>query len=75
MQLINWGLVKHPLNWFTIALMLFLAAMAGTLALELLGVTPALAPSGDAQTGAGTGSGGTGSGITISGNPSMGGGQ
>lgn len=46
MQLVNWGLVKHPLNWFTIVLMLILAAMAGTLVLEGFGVTPSTADSG-----------------------------
>jgi len=28
MQIINWTLVKHPLNWVTIWLMLFLGGMA-----------------------------------------------
>jgi hypothetical protein len=40
MQIVNWGLVKHPLNWLTVILMLFLAAMAGTLALQGFGITP-----------------------------------
>lgn len=40
MQLVNWGLVKHPLNWFTIVVMLVLAAMAGTLVLNGLGLAP-----------------------------------
>lgn len=40
MQLINWSLVKQPLNWATIVLMLVLAAMAGTLVLQGLGIHP-----------------------------------
>lgn len=40
MTLINWGLVKHPMNWATIALMLIIAAMAGTLVLEGVGMAP-----------------------------------
>jgi hypothetical protein len=40
MQLINWPLVKSPLNWLTIILMLLIAAMAGTLVLEGLGIQP-----------------------------------
>lgn len=41
MELINWKLVKSPTNWLTIVLMLFLAAMAGTLVLHGAGFTPA----------------------------------
>jgi hypothetical protein len=40
MQLVNWGLIKHPLNWATIVLMLVIAAMAGTLVLQGVGFTP-----------------------------------
>lgn len=40
MHIVNWGLVKHPLNWLTVFLMLYLAAMAGTLVLEGFGITP-----------------------------------
>jgi hypothetical protein len=46
MQIVNWGLLKHPLNWFTIILMLIIAAMAGTLVLTAFGVTPATPASG-----------------------------
>jgi hypothetical protein len=28
MQVINWGLMKHPLNWFTIILMVLIAGAA-----------------------------------------------
>jgi hypothetical protein len=45
MQLINFTLVKHPMNWLTIILMLFIAAIGGTLILEAIGVTPATASS------------------------------
>lgn len=41
MQIINWGIVKHPLNWATVFLMLVIAAMAGTLVLQGLGLAPA----------------------------------
>lgn len=40
MQLVNWKLVSHPLNWLTIGLMLLLAAMVGTLALQGVGINP-----------------------------------
>lgn len=40
MNIVNWGLLKHPLNWLTVVLMLFLAAMAGTLVLQGFGIEP-----------------------------------
>lgn len=40
MQIVNWGLLKHPLNWLVVFLMLFLAAMAGTLVLQGFGIEP-----------------------------------
>jgi hypothetical protein len=43
MQLVNWSLVRQPLNWATIVLMLVIAAMAGTLILHGAGFTPATA--------------------------------
>lgn len=43
-MLINWKLMSHPMNWITIGLMLFLAAIAGTLALQGLGINPSTAP-------------------------------
>lgn len=39
-MIVNLGLLKHPLNWFTVVLMLILAAMAGTLVLEGFGIQP-----------------------------------
>jgi hypothetical protein len=32
---INWGIVKHPMNWITIFLMVFLAFIGFDLALKL----------------------------------------
>lgn len=46
MQLINWNLAKQPVNWLTIALMLFIAAMGGHLVLSYFGVEPATDDSG-----------------------------
>lgn len=46
MQLINLSLAKQPVNWLTIALMLFIAAMGGHLLLSFFGVEPATADSG-----------------------------
>lgn len=40
MQILNMTLVKHPMNWLTIIFMLFVAAVAGTLILEALGIRP-----------------------------------
>lgn len=41
MQIVNFSLMKNPLNWLTVILMLYLAAIAGTLILEGLGIRPA----------------------------------
>jgi hypothetical protein len=41
MQIVNYSLVKHPMNWFTVVFMLLLAAMLGTLAMQGLGFMPA----------------------------------
>lgn len=43
MQIVNWKLISHPINWLTVVLMLLLAAMAGTLVLQGLGITPSTA--------------------------------
>jgi hypothetical protein len=56
MKIVNWALLKHPLNWLTVILMLFFAAIAGTLILEGLGIRPATADDSDGDnsiTGAG----------------------
>ena len=39
--MLNFALLKQPLNWLTIILMLYLAAMFGTLALQYAGIEPA----------------------------------
>lgn len=41
MDIVNWNLLKHPVNWFTIVLMVLLAAIAGHLTLSYLGIEPA----------------------------------
>lgn len=41
MQVLNLELVSHPLNWFTILLMLVIAAIAGHELLSLAGIEPA----------------------------------
>jgi hypothetical protein len=43
MQIVNWTLAKQPVNWLTIGMMLFIAAMFGHLFLSYLGVEPATA--------------------------------
>lgn len=40
-MIINWQLVKHPMNWVTIVLMLVIAGIAGHLALSYFGVQSA----------------------------------
>jgi hypothetical protein len=42
-MIVNWGLVKQPINWAVIILMLVIAAMAGHLLLSYFGVEPATA--------------------------------
>lgn len=37
---INWRMVKHPLNWVTITLMVLIAAAIGHSVLSLLGIEP-----------------------------------
>lgn len=39
--MLNWQLMKHPMNWVTILLMLVLAGIAGHLALTYFGFAPA----------------------------------
>jgi len=41
MQVINTGLIKHPLNWLIVGLMLTIAGIAGHLLLSLTGTEPA----------------------------------
>ena len=39
--MLNWSLMKHPLNWLVILLMLVLAGIAGHLLLSYAGIEPA----------------------------------
>lgn len=39
--MLNWELLKSPINWLTILFMLVLAAMAGVLFMRLAGINPA----------------------------------
>lgn len=42
MTLINWNLIKSPLNWFTILLMVLIAGIAIHLVMEHHNVNPAI---------------------------------
>ena len=39
--MLNWAILKSPLNWVTILMMLILAGIAGHLVLSTLGIEPA----------------------------------
>lgn len=41
MQVINWRIVSHPLNWLTVFLMVFIAGIAVHLILTSFGQVPA----------------------------------
>jgi hypothetical protein len=41
MEVVNWRMVKHPLNWFIVLMMLVIAAIFGHLLLTLLEQEPA----------------------------------
>lgn len=43
MELINWRIVRHPLNWITVFLMIFIAGIAIHFVLVGLGMQPAAA--------------------------------
>lgn len=40
-MIVNWNLLKQPLNWIIVILMLVIAGMAGSLVLSYAGLTPA----------------------------------
>lgn len=40
MNVINFGLMKHPMNWVIVTLMVVIAGIAGHLALSYFGVSP-----------------------------------
>lgn len=42
--MVNWELLKHPLNWLIVILMLVIAGSAGHLLLTHIGVEPTGAP-------------------------------
>jgi hypothetical protein len=41
MEVVNWELIKHPLNWVTVLLMVMIFGIALSLVLAFYGVTPA----------------------------------
>ncbi len=41
--MLNWGLLKNPLNWFIVGFMLLIAAIGGHLTMSLLGIEPTTA--------------------------------
>jgi hypothetical protein len=41
MEVINWRIAKHPLNWITVFLMVFIGGIAIHFVLAHLGVQPA----------------------------------
>ena len=41
MEIINWRIVGHPLNWLTVVLMVFIGGLAVHFVLGHLGVVPA----------------------------------
>jgi hypothetical protein len=41
MGIINWPLMKNPLNWLTVLLMVVIAGIAGHFLLSFAGVEPA----------------------------------
>lgn len=43
MEVINWRIVKHPLNWITVFLMIFIAGIAIHFILQAVGMVPAAA--------------------------------
>ena len=43
MEIINWRIVGHPLNWLTVFLMVFIAGIAIHFILQSLGMMPAAA--------------------------------
>lgn len=43
--MLNWNLLKHPINWVIIVFMLVIAGIAGHFALTYLGMEPATSDS------------------------------
>lgn len=42
MQVVNWRMVSHPMNWITFILMVIIAGSIGHLLLTYLGIEPTL---------------------------------
>lgn len=40
MQIINWKMISHPMNWITFVLMVIIAGAIGHLFLSYLGIEP-----------------------------------
>lgn len=40
MNILNFGLLKNPLNWFTVIFMVLIAGIAGHLLLSTAGIEP-----------------------------------
>lgn len=40
MKLINWEIVKNPMNWLIVGMMLLLAGVAGHLVMKRFGIEP-----------------------------------
>lgn len=49
MEVINWRLVGHPLNWITVFLMVFVAGLLVHLVLTYFGKVPAASQSGSSS--------------------------
>lgn len=41
MEVVNWNLIKHPMNWIVLFLMVFIAGIGINLILKYNGVQPA----------------------------------
>jgi hypothetical protein len=48
-MIVNFGLLKHPLNWAIVLMMLLIAAYGGHLLLKYFGASPAAATPQDAN--------------------------
>lgn len=49
-EIVNWNIIKNPLNWGIVLLMLALAALLGHLLLSYAGIEPTTATSGQPST-------------------------
>lgn len=44
MEVVNWELIKHPMNWVVVLLMVMIAGIFITLVLDFYGVQPGTPP-------------------------------